>query len=344
MKIGLISSAVPFVSGGGRFIVDWTCEKLREFGHEVEAIYLPFTDDDPETILIQMNAFRLLRFEDHFDRVVTFRPPAHVIRHSCKIVWFIHHIRMFYDLWDSPYRSIPDNAHYRAVRNALWRFDTEALSEAHRVFSNSRAVADRLLRYNGVKATVLYPPVLHPEIFNGGDYGDEIVAVCRMEHHKRQHLLVEAMNHVSTPVRLRLCGRGLSSDYVRQLQQMAARLDGKVAIESRWISEEEKASRLATALASAYVPVDEDSYGYPTLEAAHACRCTITALDAGGVCEFVADGDTGLVTAPDPRELGAAFDRLFERRDLALRMGLAARRRIAELGIDWETVVTALTQ
>jgi glycosyltransferase involved in cell wall biosynthesis len=238
---------------------------------------------------------------------------------------------------------MPDNAHYRALRNALWRFDTEALGEAHRVFSNSRAVADRLLRYNGVKATVLYPPLLRPEIFNGRDHGDEIVAVCRLEHHKRQHLLIEAMNHVSTPVRLRLCGSG-PFDYMRELQRMATRLDGKVAIESRWISEEEKASRLATALASAYVPVDEDSYGYPTLEAAQACRCTVTASDAGGVCEFVTDGDTGLVTVPDPRELGAAFDRLFEHRDLALGMGLAARRRIAELGINWEAVVAGLTQ
>src|SRR5690348_14125278 len=111
MKIGLISSAVPLVFGGGRFIVDWTLEKLRASGHEVEAVYLPFLED-PETILTQMSAFRLLELEGHFDRVITFRPPAHIVRHSCKVVWFIHHIRRFYDLWDTPYRGMPNNAHY----------------------------------------------------------------------------------------------------------------------------------------------------------------------------------------------------------------------------------------
>lgn len=342
MKIGLISSAVPLVSGGGRFIVEWTQEKLREHGHEVEIVYLPYVLD-PENILIQMNAFRLLHLEDYFDRVVTFRPPAHVVQHSCKISWFIHHERVFYDLWDSPYRSMPDNAHYRAVRDALWRFDTAALSEARRVFSNSRVVADRLLRYNGIRASVLYPPVLHPEILKAGDYGDEIVCVCRMEHHKRQHLLIEVIRHVRSPVRLRLCGACVSEDYLRELQGLATELNEKVIIEARWISEEEKALRLGSALASAYIPFDEDSYGYPTIEAAHAARCTITVSDSGGVCEFVVNGETGLVTAPDPCELASAFDRLFEDREASREMGLAAREQVRRLGIDWSRVVAALT-
>ena len=45
MKIGLISSAVPLIFGGGRFIVDWTERKLTEHGHQVEVVYLPSTDD-----------------------------------------------------------------------------------------------------------------------------------------------------------------------------------------------------------------------------------------------------------------------------------------------------------
>ncbi len=270
MKIGLISSAVPLVSGGGRFIVDWTYEKLREYGHETEIVYLPFVAD-PESILTQMNAFRLLRLEDYFDRVVTFRPPAHVIRHSFKIIWFIHHERVFYDLWNSPYRPMPDNAHYRAIRDALWQFDTAALNEARQVFSNSRVVADRLLRYNGIRASILYPPVLHPEMYEAGDYGDEIVTVCRMEHHKRQHLLIEAMQHVRTPVRLRLCGTSLSEDYVRELQRLTTGLDQNVIIKSRWISEEEKAVKLANALASAYVPLDEELL-WVSNDRSSACR------------------------------------------------------------------------
>jgi glycosyltransferase involved in cell wall biosynthesis len=343
VKIGLVSSTVPLVAGGGRFIVDWAEQKLREHGHEVEVVYLP-SIYDPETLLTEINAYRLLNLQDHFDRIVTFRPPAHFVRHSCKIVWFIHHVRFFYDLWDTPYRFFPDNAHFRALRETLRCCDVTALREARRVFSNSRVVADRLLRFNGVRANVLYPPVLQPEVFRSEEYGEEIVVVCRMEHHKRQHLLVEAMRHVKSPVRLRLCGTGLAPDYVQSLHKAAAEIGGeRISIESRWISEAEKSDRLARALACAYVPLDEDSYGYPTIEAAHAQRCTITVTDSGGVTEFVTDSDTGLVVPPEPKELGSAFDRLFADRQAARRMGEAACRRITELGIDWKTVLEALT-
>jgi glycosyltransferase involved in cell wall biosynthesis len=125
---------------------------------------------------------------------------------------------------------------------------------------------------------------------------------------------------------------------------MAARIGGgRVTVEDRWISEAEKADRLSGALASAYIPLDEDSYGYPTIEAAHAGRCTITTQDSGGVLEFVTDGETGLVATPDPVALAAVFDRLYVERDLACRLGEAAQTHITRLGIDWDSVVGALT-
>lgn len=343
MKVGLVSSAVPLVFGGGRFIVDWLREKLEERGHRVETVFVPSTES-PDTVLQQMAAFRLMRLEDHFERVVTFRPPSHVVRHPRKVVWFIHHMRVFYDLWDTEYRGMPDRAPQRALRSAIMRADTAALREAHRVFTNSRVVGDRLRRFNGVESEVLYPPVLRPEIFAAGDHGDEIVCVCRVESHKRQHLLVEAMRHARTPVRLRLCGVGTNPDYVQSLRRAAAEggTADRVVIEDRWITEEEKAARLERALAAAYVPFDEDSYGYPTIEAAHARRCTVTVSDSGGVTEFVQDGETGLVAAPEPEAVAAAFDRLHADRALARRLGANAAERVSELGIDWDTVVEKL--
>lgn len=343
MKIGLVSSAAPLINGGARFIVDWLREKLEERGHQVETVYVPNTDD-PDTVLQQMAAFRMVRLEDYFERVIAFRPPAHVVRHPRKVVWFIHHIRIFYDLWDTPYRPVPDCAPQRALRAAVMRADTAALREAHSVFANSRVVADRLRRFNGVESEVLYPPVLRPELFVPGDYGDEIVCVCRMEDHKRQRLLVEAMRHARAPVRLRLCGAGTNADYVRSLRRAAAEggVADRVAIEDRWITEEEKAAYLRHALASAYVPFDEDSYGYPTIEAAHARRPTVTVADSGGVLEFVEDGATGLVAEPDPASVAAAFDRLHADRALARRLGANASDRIGELGLDWDTVVEKL--
>lgn len=343
MKIGLVSSAVPHIDGGARFIVDWLADHLVERGHAVETVWLPCTEEG-RSLFEQMTAFRLVQLEDSFDRVITFRPPAHAVRHPVKIVWFIHHVRQFYDLWDTSYRSVPDTAYWRAFRQQLFEADRTALGEAHRIFANSRTVADRLRRFNGIDGEVLYPPVFRPERFRAEQWGDEILCICRMEHHKRQHLLIEAMRHVRTPVRLRLCGRSNSIGYVADLEAIIRQygLDDRVTLDHRWIDEEEKVERLAHALASAYVPHDEDSYGYPTIEAAHAGKATVTTPDSGGVREFVADGECGLIVPPRPQAIADAFDRLWGDRKLARRMGEAARERIDRLDITWAHVLDRL--
>jgi glycosyltransferase involved in cell wall biosynthesis len=285
-----------------------------------------------------------MEFGDAFDRVITFRPPAHVIRHPNKVCWFIHHVRVFYDLWDSQYRPVPDNAHFRALRATLMEADTTALKEARLLFSNSQVVADRVDRYNGLEAEVLYPPIFQPERFRSGDYGEEIISVCRLEPHKRPHLLIEALSATRTPVRLRLCGASYGDAYVTSLRETASLLGvaDRVVIDPRWIEEEEKVAALETALASAYAPLNEDSYGYPTLEAAHARRCTITVSDSGGVQEFVQDGVNGFIVAPESSALAEVFDRLYADRALAARLGANAHDRVAELGVDWDTVVSRL--
>src|SRR5476649_1214621 len=111
MKIGLVSSTVPFVRGGYRFIVQWLASKLVEAGHNVEAIWIP-SAEDPRDILQDMAVFRLVDIENSFDRIITLRPPAHAIHHRHKIVWFIHHYRTFYDLWNTEYCGVPDTAYW----------------------------------------------------------------------------------------------------------------------------------------------------------------------------------------------------------------------------------------
>jgi glycosyltransferase involved in cell wall biosynthesis len=342
-RIGLVSSAVPLILGGYRFIVEWLEEKLRDRGHSVETIYIP-TTDDPETILGQMAAFRMIDLDPHFDRVITFRPPSHLIKHRRKVCWFIHHIRIFYDLWGTEYCDLPNTAQTRALRDTIRRADTAALSESHRLFTNSRVIADRLRRYNNLEGEVLYPPVLNPEKFRSESFGDEIVCISRMENHKRQHVLVDAMRYVTTPVKLRLCGVASNPSYADNLMRTINRhkLAKRVIIEHRWISEQEKADRLAVSLAAAYIPFDEDSYGFPTLEAAHANRCTVTLSDSGGVSEFVRHDDNGLIVDPQPEALARAFDRLYENRDDARKMGERASARVDELEINWDAVIARL--
>lgn len=342
MKIGIVSSAVPLIFGGGRFISEWLEAELRERGHQVETVLIPSTDN-PNTLLQQMAAFRTIDLSG-YERVITFRPPSHMVNHPNKIVWFIHHVRIFYDLWGTDYAGLPDTAAWRSLRAQIHAGDTFALQDARRVFTNSRVVGERLNHFNGIGSEVLYPPVLAPQRFRAGPYGDEIVCVCRLEHHKRQHLLIEALAHTRTDVRLRLCGSGSSPSYAETLIETARRLGvaDRVVVENRWITEEEKVELLETSLASAYVPFDEDSYGYPTIEAAHARRCTISVDDSGGVPEFVTDGVNGLITPPTPEAVAEAFDRLYADRALARRLGEAASVHVAALGIEWDTVIGKL--
>jgi glycosyltransferase involved in cell wall biosynthesis len=177
-------------------------------------------------------------------------------------------------------------------------------------------------------------------------WGDELVMICRMEHHKRQHLAVEAMKHVSTPVRLRLCGESSNEAYMQALRDsiVSKGLGERVILEARWISEEEKANYLSSALAAVYLAEDEDSYGYPTLEAAHATKATVVTQDGGGVREFVVDGESGLVAAPEPAALAACFDRLWSNRNEARALGRAAAYRMQELGIGWEHITRVLIE
>lgn len=335
---------MPFVNGGARFIVEWLKTRLLEHGHTVELIYLPMDESQPESLLRQMGSYRMMDLSQSVDRIITSRPPAHLIQHPKKVVWFIHHFRIFYDLWDTPHCGLQHNARNLAMREALIRADTVALSEAYRLFSNSQVVSDRVQRFNGLRPEVLYPPLLEVDHFHDAGQGDEIVYICRTEVHKRQHLLLEAFQHVQTPAKLRICGSGFNPMYAEQMKVFIADhgLQDKVSLVDRWISENEKATWLSTALAAAYLPEDEDSYGYPSLEAAYSSKPVLTTTDSGGVLEFVEHRRNGLVSEPDARALAVAIDELWADRARTRWMGEQARERVNELNIDWNHVVERL--
>lgn len=344
MRIVIASSFVPFIKGGGRFIVDWLQEKLVERGHQVEKFYLP-SDERPEALLDTLLAYRLMDAGQHADRLITIRPPAHVLNHPNKIVWFIHHMRGYYDLAHTEHSSVPPNAGGRAIRDALVRVDTQSLAEARKIFTNSRVVGQRLADFNGLASEVLYPPLLDVSQFAFQSANDEIVAVCRVEPHKRQELLIRAMAHVKTPVRLRICGKSANPGYEDVLRRLVETegVQDRVALEFGWIDEARKADLINTCLASAYAPQDEDSYGYPTLEAASAEKPTVTASDSGGTLEFIRDGENGLVAEPTPKAFAEAFDRLHRDRPATQRMGREAHQTVKDLKISWDHVIERMT-
>jgi glycosyltransferase involved in cell wall biosynthesis len=346
MRVILASSSVPHIDGGGSLIVRWTAEAIRAAGHEVEEYYLPFPVHARPS-LASLVGFRALPFAGSGDRLITIRWPAHLIQHENKTAWFIHHYRGLFDLWDSPYRALPPGPESVAYREAVRRIDNLGFAECRSVYVNSAIMRERVSRYNDVTAPVLFPPL-------GGDtsrfrtesYGDFVFYSSRVTSIKRQLLAVEAMRYTTSAVRLVVAGHSDDAAYRRRLEETVREhgLQEKVELRFGWLPETDKTDLLGRCLATVYVPVGEDSYGYTSLEASHSAKAIVTTTDAGGVLEFVRDEQEGLVVATDPRAIAAAFDRLFEDRALAQRLGEQSSARRSELDISWEHVLPRLLE
>lgn len=344
MRVIIASGCVPHVDGGGRLIARWTAEAMRAEGHEVEEFYIPFPVGHRE-VLPALVSMRALPFLGSGDRLVAIRWPAHVIRHDNKATWFIHHYRELFDLWGTEHCPVGEGAEGLAYQEAVRRADQIGLAESRDLFTNSLVVRDRLRRYNESEAEPLFPP-LGGDVsrFRNDGTGDEIVYVSRVTPIKRQLLAIEALLHTTSGVRLVIAGSPESLPYADAIREFVREhsLEDRVDLRLEWISDQEKADLLARCLAVAYLPFDEDSYGYPSLEASHSAKPIVTVSDSGGALEFVRDGVEGLVVAPDARELAMAFDRLYDDRLEAERMGERSAGRRAELGISWERVVARL--
>jgi glycosyltransferase involved in cell wall biosynthesis len=345
MKVIVATSFVPFVEGGASRIVHWLASALRDHGHEVDLLELPLSLDYKE-MLEQMLAFRLLDVTHTGDCLIALRPPSYLLRHPRKIVWFIHHYRGAYDLWGTRYQAIPSTPEGVRYREAIMQADTLGLSEAAKVYCNSRLMAERLRKFNNIRAHVLYPPVYLPERYRCGAFGDYFVYVARLTHHKRQWLAIEAMRHTRSAVRLVIAGAPDpdASGYVLELQSLIERyrLGGRVVLLDHWIAEEDKIALLADCLGALYLGFDEDSYGYASLEAQHAGKPVLSTTDSGATGELILDGLNGRLVPPDPEAIAQVMDELYWDRSQAQLMGKAGRTRIAELGISWDRVVGEL--
>lgn len=343
MKVAIVTNQAPFVRGGAELLSEWLADNLEQRGHEAQVIRIPFRWYPPDRILDHILAARLIRIEG-VDRVVAMKFPAYFVRHHSKVLWLLHQFRQAYDLLGTEYAELADTPAGRRVRQAIVSSDTTFLPEAERIYTNSRVTAARLREFNGLDSEVLYPPLAEPQGFYSEELGDYIFAPSRITALKRQLLLVESMVHVRTGVRLVIAGPPDTRDDLLALERAIAEheVSDKVEVHARWISEGEKRDLFARALACAYIPFDEDSYGYVTLEAYYASRPVVTTTDSGGILELVHEGETGLVAEPDAPTLGRAFDSLYEDRARAARLGEAGRLHVETLRISWDHVIERL--
>jgi len=343
MKVLVASTFVPFIEGGGRMIVRDLVKAVRERGHDVDTIEIPF-HSQWDVMLDQMLSLRLLDVSDDADVLVAIRTPSYAINHPNKRLWFIHHHRGAYDLWGTPWQDLPSTPAGLAMREAIRGSDDLYLRESQRIFTNSQVVADRLREFNGLDGTVLYPPLGQPETFFREDAENYVFYPCRITSHKRQYLAIEAAARLSSDMRVVIAGSPDHPDHLAMLTDLvdAEGVGDRVEIIPRWISEQEKAALIARSAGVLYIPFDEDSYGYVTLEAFQAHKPVITCKDSGGTLEIIEDGVNGFVVESEPGSLAHAIDALAALPDRGVAMGDRAFGSLGQKNISWDHVVDSL--
>jgi glycosyltransferase involved in cell wall biosynthesis len=347
MRVAVCHPQTPFVRGGAETHAERLVRALRDAGHEADLVLVAGKWYPPSELAHQMAVWRALDLSEsnglRIDAVIPMKFPAYLVPHERKIVWLIHQHRTAYELWDHPeYADLARQPEGAIVRDLIHAADRVALGEAKRVFANSRNVARRLRDSLGIASETLYhrSPMTEALLrLEPGEHGDTVVFPSRFESLKRQSIVIEAMKHVRTEVRLLLVGRGPDEPALRR-QIEDGRLGERVSIEVQ-PSDERLMELVRSALGVYYGPFDED-FGYVTLEGFAAGRPVVTLADSGGPLEFVADGQTGYVVEPDPRAIAEALDRLHADRAAAARMGAAGREVLEREVPPWPEVVARL--
>ncbi|WP_136067578.1 glycosyltransferase family 4 protein [Modicisalibacter radicis] len=339
MRVLVTANLVPFMRGGADYHIEGVTRALREHGHEVELLRLPFRFQPEADIQRAMDYAETLDFTAPngvaIDKVISLQFPGYGVNHPDHVVWVMHQHRAMYELWEDDQAT----AAQRELRDAIHAYDNRHLARANRLFANSRRVAERLAHYNALDATPLYHPPFDAERFYCDEDWGYVFCPSRLESLKRQDLLIEAARHLKSPARILIAGDGGQRGRYQQLIERY-RLHDRVRLTGRF-SEAEKRAWYAHSLAVFFGPRDED-YGYITLEAMLSGKSVITCEDSGGPREFVEHGETGWVLPAEPEAIAAVIDDAWADRARSAEMGRAGQAAYHRAGIGWQQVVASL--
>ncbi len=343
MKIVVMSTMVPFVHGGAEELYHHLLLNLNATpGVSAEGFRLPFTWDPAERLIDEMLICRHIRLSN-VDRVISLKFPAYLVPWHNKVIWLLHQYRQAYDLLEVNQSNIPDTKRGHEILSAIKINDNIAFSEAARIHTIAPTVSERLKRFNGFSSEVLRHPLNDPEIFTGGNNDGYILATGRINASKRQHLLVEALRY-APGVKLIIAGPPDTPADGERLLRLAHenRVDDRVKLDLRFLPRNDIATLVNNSAAVAYIPYDEDSIGYCTMEALQAQKPLLTVTDAGGVLDIIRHRDTGLVVSPDPEKLGKAMLSFVQNPSLTAQMGKAGAAAMRSAQLNWPNTIERL--
>ena len=184
----------------------------------------------------------------------------------------------------------------REMVSALKRKDLAAAQAVDVMIANSTVVADRIRRYYGKEAEVIFPPIDCDRFTPTAIQGDFYLIVSRLVPYKRVDLAIEACRRLGR--KLIVIGGGPDEARLR-------RLAGDIVTFLGRAPDDVVTQRMAECRAVLF-PGEED-FGLIPLEANASGRPCI-AFEGGGALDTVLDGKTGvLFSEPTAESLAAAM-------------------------------------
>ena len=340
-KIAVCSAQVPFVSGGAELLSAALIRELRTRNYDVEDIRVPYKWYPNEQLINSMFSWKLLDLSESngekIDLVIPTKFPSYMVQHENKVVWLVHQYRQIYDMYGSKFSVFTEAD--KPFMDLIKREDEKALGGAKKVFTIAGNVTDRLKRFNGIDSEALYhPPMLYGRYFHDS-YGDYVLSVGRLDAAKRIDMLIKAARFTDKKVRFLIAGRGPERETLEKLARDEGVSDRVEFL--GFVNDDDLLKLYANARAVYFAPFDED-YGYITLEAFFSRAPVITTKDAGGVLEFVRDGENGFVCDTEAEQIGNAINKIFADEKRVQDFGEAGYQTVKD--ISWDYAIDRLTR
>ena len=343
MKIVICQAVTPFMYGGAEKHVDTLFQELKKRGHEVFVVQMPFKWYPPFRLIDSILMWKLADLSESngekIDLIISTKFPTYAVDHPNHIAWIFHQHRPVYDLKDTEFDDLKNYSEGEYVRKKVIEFDNIVLKKLKKIFTNSKTVSNRLLKYNNIESEPLFLPIPNSEKFHNKEFGDYVLFPSRISPLKRQDLLIEAMNFTKTNVKCKIIGFESHKKWIEgKIQDQKQR--EKIELLTN-LSDDELIDIYSRCLAVVYIPRDED-YGMVTLEAFYSKKPVLTATDSGGPLEFVKDNINGYVVAPNPKIIAEKLDSLYSDREKTINMGKKGYEMIKKLNLSWDDIIKKL--
>ncbi|MBD0305025.1 MAG: glycosyltransferase [Nitrospiraceae bacterium] len=232
---------------------------------------------------------------------------------TCHVSYVFTPMRYVWDQYDSYFAKgragLPTRASMRLLRRGLQKWDIASSKRVHYFIAISHHVAERIRRYYGRKADVVYPPVDFDAFSVSERHDGFYLMVTAFAPYKRVDLAIDAFNALKKP--LKIIGTGQEEKRLKTLAGPTIEFLG-------WQSDD--LVRQYYGRCKALIFPGEEDFGIVPLEAM-ATGKPVIAFGKGGVLETVVPFNnpgskisTGVLFSEQTAEALRQAVQLFERR------------------------------